>query len=72
MIITGLLGKVDIEAIFIDGNYGETIIPRAIRHGTSLSLAALYPEFREKLRLGKLIKMFKFFSTLFRKKFLLF
>lgn len=60
LLLTDLFGKVDIDAKFISGNYGETVVPRAIRHGTSLCIAALFPEYREILRLGRSYSIYTF------------
>jgi len=55
LIITGLLGRVNIEAEIIEGPGGNTVIPRAIRHATSQCIAVLYPDTFEKLRLAGLL-----------------
>jgi len=50
LILTDKFGQVDIEATSESGFDGQTTTPRAIRHGVSLGLAALYPEFKQRLR----------------------
>ena len=45
-----MYGRVDIEAKVVEGPHGLSIIPRAVRHGASLGIAALFPETVEKLR----------------------
>lgn len=50
--MTDLLGKLDIEGKITDGPGGASVIPRIIRHGASLCIAALFPEHFDKLRLG--------------------
>lgn len=54
MIVSHLLGRVDVVAK-TEGSGGTSAIPRAIRHGTALCIAALYPETTEKLRLAGLL-----------------
>ncbi|MFH4979327.1 hypothetical protein AB6A40_006036 [Gnathostoma spinigerum] len=51
MIITDLLGKVDVIAR-VEGAGGPSVVPRVVRHGVALGIAALYPDHFEKLRLG--------------------
>nr|CAD2183666.1 unnamed protein product [Meloidogyne enterolobii] len=55
LIVTGLLGKVDIEAKVINGAGGKSTTPRAIRTATALALAALYPDLAERLRLAGML-----------------
>uniref|UniRef100_A0A1I8BLI5 28S ribosomal protein S9, mitochondrial n=1 Tax=Meloidogyne hapla TaxID=6305 RepID=A0A1I8BLI5_MELHA len=55
LIVTGLLGKVDIEAKVIHGVGGKSVTPRAIRTATALALAALYPDLAERLRLAGML-----------------
>ncbi|KAK6010513.1 hypothetical protein OSTOST_24459, partial [Ostertagia ostertagi] len=50
MIVAGLLGRVDVKAT-AKGAGGITALPRAVRHGTALGIAALYPKAMEPLRL---------------------
>uniref|UniRef100_A0A914ZBF6 Uncharacterized protein n=1 Tax=Panagrolaimus superbus TaxID=310955 RepID=A0A914ZBF6_9BILA len=50
LIVTEMFGRVDIEAKVLNEQYGLSIVPRAVRHGVSLGIAALYPETKEKLR----------------------
>ncbi|KAK5983577.1 RhoGAP and Ras-association domain containing protein [Trichostrongylus colubriformis] len=50
MLVAGLLGRVDVKAKAV-GSGGITALPRAVRHGTALGIAALYPEKMEPLRL---------------------
>lgn len=57
LLITDLLGKVDVSAELV-GKGGTSVIPRVVRHGLSLCLAALYPEFETKLRLGFFFEFF--------------
>lgn len=57
-IVTGLLGKLDVDAVVLENPVqnpltGYIIRTRAVRHGVSLAIAALYPEHREILRLGR-------------------
>lgn len=52
LIVTDLLGKLDITGKITDGPGGTSVIPRIIRYGTSLCIAALFPEHFDKLRLG--------------------
>jgi hypothetical protein len=52
MIVTGLLGKVDVQAKILKGPGGKSVTPRAVRHATALALAALFPELAERMRLG--------------------
>ncbi|KAK6745641.1 hypothetical protein RB195_012014 [Necator americanus] len=54
MIVAGLLGKVDVKATST-GSGGITALPRAVRHGTALGIAALYPKTMEPLRLAGLL-----------------
>lgn len=54
LIVTDLLGKVDIIGHITDGPGGASVIPRIIRHGASLCIAALFPDHFDKLRLGTL------------------
>lgn len=61
LILTDKLGLVDVEANVVEGPGGLTATPRAIRHGLSLGLAALYPEFKQRLRFGN----FKFLVILY-------
>lgn len=55
MVVCGLLGQVDIEARLLSGPGGKSVIPRAVRHASSLCLAALYPEWGQRLRLAGLL-----------------
>ncbi|KAL3084198.1 hypothetical protein niasHT_039324 [Heterodera trifolii] len=55
MIVAGKLGKVDIEAHLLDGPGGLSVVPRAVRQGAALGLAALFPETMERLRLAGLL-----------------
>lgn len=50
--MTDFLGKLDITGKITDGPGGASVIPRIIRHGASLCIAALFPEHFEKLHLG--------------------
>ena len=50
--MTDLLGKIDVVSE-VEGPGGKTVIPRVVRHGVALAIAALFPEHFEKLRLGK-------------------
>lgn len=50
IVATNLYGRVDIEAKVIGGDYGLSVVPRAIRHGVSLGIAALFPETVDTLR----------------------
>ncbi|KAF7634669.1 Protein HIRA [Meloidogyne graminicola] len=59
LIVTGLLGKVDIEAKIIAGTGGKSATPRAIRTATALALASLYPDLAERLRLAGLLNFDK-------------
>ncbi|RCN48675.1 30S ribosomal protein S9 family protein [Ancylostoma caninum] len=54
MIVAGLLGRVDVKATST-GSGGITALPRAVRHGTALGIAALYPKTMEPLRLAGLL-----------------
>lgn len=54
LIITDLLGKVDVDAMIVEGTGGTSAVPKAVRHGTSVAVAALFPEYREMLRIGKI------------------
>ncbi|GMS89334.1 hypothetical protein PENTCL1PPCAC_11509, partial [Pristionchus entomophagus] len=54
LIVTDLLGSLSITAT-TTGEGGETAVPRAVRHGLSLSIAALYPEKKEALTLSGLL-----------------
>uniref|UniRef100_A0A0N5AFS9 30S ribosomal protein S9, chloroplastic n=1 Tax=Syphacia muris TaxID=451379 RepID=A0A0N5AFS9_9BILA len=54
LIVTDLLGQMDIVAE-IEGPGGSTVIPRAVRHGVALCIAALYPKHQNKLRLAGLL-----------------
>ncbi|VDO55076.1 unnamed protein product [Haemonchus placei] len=54
MIVAGMLGRVDVKAR-ARGSGGITALPRAVRHGTALGIAALYPKTMEPLRLGLLL-----------------
>ncbi|PIO67538.1 hypothetical protein TELCIR_10704 [Teladorsagia circumcincta] len=56
MIVAGLLGRVDVKAKS-SGSGGITALPRAVRHGTALGIAALYPEKMEPLRLVRSQKL---------------
>lgn len=56
-IVTGLLGKLDVNANVLENPVqnpisGHIVRARAVRHGVSLAIAGLYPEHRETLRLG--------------------
>jgi len=56
MIVTDLLGEIDIEGkTKEESSTGEMVVPRAIRHGTALSIAALFPDKKEILRLSGLL-----------------
>uniref|UniRef100_A0A2K6WIF7 Uncharacterized protein n=1 Tax=Onchocerca volvulus TaxID=6282 RepID=A0A2K6WIF7_ONCVO len=55
LIVTDLLGKLDITGKITDGRGGASVIPRIIRHGASLCIAALFPEHFDKLRLAGLL-----------------
>ncbi|VIO91496.1 Uncharacterized protein BM_BM7784 [Brugia malayi] len=55
LIVTDLLGKLDITGKITDGPGGTSVIPRIIRYGTSLCIAALFPEHFDKLRLAGLL-----------------
>uniref|UniRef100_A0A1I8EGI0 Uncharacterized protein n=4 Tax=Wuchereria bancrofti TaxID=6293 RepID=A0A1I8EGI0_WUCBA len=55
LIVTDLLGKLDITGKITDGPGGNSVIPRIIRYGTSLCIAALFPEHFDKLRLAGLL-----------------
>ncbi|VBB32828.1 unnamed protein product [Acanthocheilonema viteae] len=55
LIVTDLLGKLDITGKITDGPGGASVIPRIIRHGASLCIAALFPEHFDKLRLAGLL-----------------
>uniref|UniRef100_A0A0R3RFS7 Peptidylprolyl isomerase n=1 Tax=Elaeophora elaphi TaxID=1147741 RepID=A0A0R3RFS7_9BILA len=55
LIVTDLLGKVDITGKITDGPGGASVIPRIIRHGASLCIVALFPEHFDKLRLAGLL-----------------
>ncbi|VDK71066.1 unnamed protein product [Litomosoides sigmodontis] len=55
LIVTDLLGKLDITGKITDGPGGASVIPRIIRYGASLCIAALFPEHFEKLRLAGLL-----------------
>ncbi|KAM3723594.1 putative 40S ribosomal protein S9 [Dirofilaria immitis] len=55
LIVTDLLGKLDITSKITDGPGGASVIPRIIRHGASLCIAALFPEYFDKLRLAGLL-----------------
>jgi small subunit ribosomal protein S9 len=50
LIVTEMFGRVDIEAKVLNEQYGLSIVPRAVRHGVSLGIAALFPETKDKLR----------------------
>uniref|UniRef100_A0AC34FC05 Ribosomal protein S9 n=1 Tax=Panagrolaimus sp. ES5 TaxID=591445 RepID=A0AC34FC05_9BILA len=50
LIVTEMFGRVDIEAKVLNDQYGLSIVPRAVRHGVSLGIAALFPDTKEKLR----------------------
>ncbi|KAI6177589.1 hypothetical protein M3Y97_00924200 [Aphelenchoides bicaudatus] len=50
LILTDMFNKIDVEAKLHDGPGGTTATARAIRHGISMGLAALYPEFKLRLR----------------------
>ncbi|EFO21172.2 ribosomal protein S9 containing protein [Loa loa] len=55
LIVTDLLGKLDIRGKITDGPGGASVIPRIIRHGASLCIAALFPEHFDKLRIAGLL-----------------
>uniref|UniRef100_A0A183E324 PNPLA domain-containing protein n=1 Tax=Gongylonema pulchrum TaxID=637853 RepID=A0A183E324_9BILA len=55
LIVTDLLGEVDIIGNITDGPGGASVIPRIIRQGASLCIAALFPEHFDKLRLAGLL-----------------
>lgn len=50
--MTDLLEKVDVAATITEGPGGSSVVPRVVRHGAALGIAALYPDYCEKLRLG--------------------
>ncbi|KAJ1365730.1 hypothetical protein KIN20_026151 [Parelaphostrongylus tenuis] len=54
MIVAGVLGQVDVIAT-TTGSGGMTALPRAVRHGIALGIAALYPETMEPLRISGLL-----------------
>ncbi|VDL73371.1 unnamed protein product [Nippostrongylus brasiliensis] len=56
MLVARLLGKVDVKATS-SGSGGITALPRAVRHGTALGIAALYPKTMEPLRLAGLLTL---------------
>ncbi|XGW15029.1 hypothetical protein V3C99_000924 [Haemonchus contortus] len=56
MIVAGMLGRVDVKATS-KGSGGITALPRAVRHGTALGIAALYPKTMEPLRLAGLLTL---------------
>uniref|UniRef100_A0A914HJH9 28S ribosomal protein S9, mitochondrial n=1 Tax=Globodera rostochiensis TaxID=31243 RepID=A0A914HJH9_GLORO len=55
LIVAGKLGQVDVEAQVLDGPGGFSVIPRVVRQGAALGLAALFPETTEKLRVAGLL-----------------
>ncbi|CAI4229146.1 unnamed protein product [Auanema sp. JU1783] len=55
LIVSDLLDRVDVKANV--ENDGITALPKAVRHGTSLCIAALYPESMEALRLAGLLTL---------------
>uniref|UniRef100_A0A7E4W0J4 37S ribosomal protein S9, mitochondrial n=1 Tax=Panagrellus redivivus TaxID=6233 RepID=A0A7E4W0J4_PANRE len=57
LIATNMFGRVDIEAKVLEGPYGLSIVPRAVRHGVSLGIAALFPDAVEPLRQLKMLTM---------------
>uniref|UniRef100_A0A1I7WUU7 Sugar transporter SWEET1 n=1 Tax=Heterorhabditis bacteriophora TaxID=37862 RepID=A0A1I7WUU7_HETBA len=58
LLVSGFLGRVDVLAT-TSGSGGITVIPRAVRHGAALCIAALYPKTVEPLRLdGSSLKRF--------------
>ncbi|VDO62621.1 unnamed protein product [Heligmosomoides polygyrus] len=56
MLVAGLLGRVDVKATST-GSGGITALPRAVRHGAALGIAALYPKTVEPLRLAGLLTL---------------
>lgn len=58
LIVTDMFGRIDIEAKVLEGPYGLSIVPRAVRHGASLGIAALFPETKTKLRDSKWLMNF--------------
>uniref|UniRef100_F1L5E8 40S ribosomal protein S9 n=1 Tax=Ascaris suum TaxID=6253 RepID=F1L5E8_ASCSU len=54
LLVSDLLGLVDVDAE-VEGPGGLSVVPRVVRHGTALGIAALYPEHTEKLRLSGLL-----------------
>uniref|UniRef100_A0AC34QC17 Ribosomal protein S9 n=1 Tax=Panagrolaimus sp. JU765 TaxID=591449 RepID=A0AC34QC17_9BILA len=57
LLVTDMFGRVDIEARVLEGPYGLSIVPRAVRHGASLGIAALFPETVEKLKTMEMLTM---------------
>ncbi|KAI3422177.1 hypothetical protein GPALN_012710 [Globodera pallida] len=55
LIVAGKLGQVDVEAQVLDGPGGFSVIPRVVRQGAALGLAALFPETMDKLRVAGLL-----------------
>ncbi|KHN74746.1 putative 40S ribosomal protein S9, mitochondrial [Toxocara canis] len=54
LLVADLLGLVDIAAE-VKGPGGLSVVPRVVRHGVALGIAALYPEHADKLRLAGLL-----------------
>uniref|UniRef100_A0A915B0L2 Ribosomal protein S9 n=1 Tax=Parascaris univalens TaxID=6257 RepID=A0A915B0L2_PARUN len=54
LLVSDLLGLLDVDAE-VEGPGGLSVVPRVVRHGTALGIAALYPERAEKLRLSGLL-----------------
>jgi len=70
MLVTDMLGKVDIKGEVVqtlggspkgEGNktHGHIVVPRAVRTGAALGIAALYPEHKGTLRLGNTLLVYK-------------
>uniref|UniRef100_A0A915DY60 Mitochondrial ribosomal protein S9 n=1 Tax=Ditylenchus dipsaci TaxID=166011 RepID=A0A915DY60_9BILA len=58
LVVTDLLGKLDIECKTEEGvESGESVLPRAIRHGISLGIAALFRGKKEVLRVSGLLTL---------------
>jgi ribosomal protein S9 len=55
MIVTGLLGEVDVIAEKLEGPGGHSVIPRSVRHAAAIGLAVLFPNYAERLRLAGLL-----------------
>ncbi|GMT19240.1 hypothetical protein PFISCL1PPCAC_10537, partial [Pristionchus fissidentatus] len=54
LIVSSLLGRLSITAT-TKGEGGESAVPRAVRHGVALSVAALFPDKKEVLTLSGLL-----------------